>query len=46
MVSHEMLARMLLKNLAGLSGEDALQMGHPWDVVYRVVPGQARIERL
>jgi len=46
LVSHEMLGRMLLKNLAGLSSEDALRLGHPWDVVYRVVPGQSRIERL
>lgn len=46
LVSHEMLGRMLLKNLAGLSSEDALQLGQPWDVVYRLVPGQARIERL
>lgn len=36
LVSHEMLGRMLLKNLAGLEHAQALKLNHPSDVVYKV----------
>ena len=46
LVSHEMIGRMLLKNLAGLSGEDALRLNQPWDVVYRVRrPARSNVSR-
>lgn len=45
-VSHEMVGRMLLRNLAGLDVRTALACGHPHDVVYRVRIGEARYERL
>ncbi|WP_063627948.1 histidine phosphatase family protein [Actinospica robiniae] len=47
LVSHEMIGRMLLKHLGGLSTADALALTHPSDVVYRVAPGTGRpIEQL
>ena len=45
-VSHEMVGRMLLRNLVGLDIGTALACGHPHDVVYRVRIGEARYERL
>ena len=38
-VSHEMVGRMLVKQLAGLTADEALRRDHPSDVVYRVRPG-------
>jgi len=38
LVSHEMIGRMLLKNLAGLDRVEALGLNHPSDVVYKVHP--------
>ncbi|MBR7831860.1 histidine phosphatase family protein [Actinospica durhamensis] len=38
LVSHEMIGRMLLKNLAGLSRTEALALSHPSDLVYKVRP--------
>jgi probable phosphoglycerate mutase len=35
-VSHEMMGRMLLRNLLGTSLEEALASGHPHGVLYRV----------
>ena len=35
-VSHEMIGRMLLRNLLDLSPAEALAYGHPHDVIYRV----------
>jgi broad specificity phosphatase PhoE len=35
-VSHEMIGRMLLRNLLDLAPTDALTYGHPHDVIYRV----------
>ena len=46
LVSHEMIGRMLLKNLAGLDSVQALRLNHPSDVVYKVRPALARIEVL
>ncbi|MFI0943276.1 histidine phosphatase family protein [Streptomyces sp. NPDC021020] len=45
LVSHEMVGRMLLKNLAGLGCDEALKLDHPSDVVYRV-GASGRIDRL
>lgn len=45
-VSHEMVGRMLLRNLAGLDIRTALACRHPHDVVYRVRIGEARYECL
>jgi probable phosphoglycerate mutase len=38
-VSHEMIGRVLAKQLAGLSIEEALQRNQPSEVVYRVGAG-------
>jgi len=46
LVSHEMIGRMLLKNLAGLDPGAALGRTHPWDVVYKVRPAPGTIEVL
>jgi broad specificity phosphatase PhoE len=46
LVSHEMIGRMLLKNLAGLDSAQALRLTHPSDVVYRVRPELGTIEVL
>jgi broad specificity phosphatase PhoE len=45
-VSHEIIGRMLLKNLAGLGSEQALMLHHPSDVVYRVQPPLGAIDVL
>jgi probable phosphoglycerate mutase len=45
-VSHEMVGRMLLRNLAGLDVRTALACRHPHDVVYRVRIGETRYECL
>jgi probable phosphoglycerate mutase len=39
LVSHEMIGRMLMRNLAGLDDAQALKLRHPSDVVYKVLPG-------
>jgi broad specificity phosphatase PhoE len=44
LVSHEMIGRMLLKNLAGLDRVEALRLSHPSDVVYKVHPALGTIE--
>jgi broad specificity phosphatase PhoE len=36
LVSHEMIGRMLLRNLLGLTPDEALAHGHPHGVVYRI----------
>lgn len=46
LVSHEMIGRMLLKNLAGLASEPALRLRHPSDVVYKVLPALGTIDVL
>lgn len=46
LVSHEMIGRMLVKNLAGLDRARALAHQHPWDVVYKVRPERGTIEVL
>jgi broad specificity phosphatase PhoE len=46
LVSHEMIGRMLLKNLAGLDRVEALRLSHPSDVVYKVHPAPGTIEVL
>jgi probable phosphoglycerate mutase len=38
LVSHEMIGRMLLKNLLGLQAHDALGRSQPHDVIYEVDP--------
>jgi probable phosphoglycerate mutase len=45
-VSHEMVGRMLLRNLVDLDVRTALACKHPHDVVYRVRIGEARYECL
>jgi probable phosphoglycerate mutase len=40
LVSHEMVGRMLLKQLGGLNRAEALRLSHPSDLVYRVEAGQ------
>ena len=35
-VSHEMIGRMLLRNLLDITPMEALAYGHPHDVIYRV----------
>jgi broad specificity phosphatase PhoE len=39
LVSHEMIGRLLAKQLAGLSVEEALRRDQPSELVYRVDPG-------
>jgi broad specificity phosphatase PhoE len=46
LVSHEMIGRMLLKNLAGLGRLEALRLSHPSDMVYKVRPALGTIEVL
>jgi broad specificity phosphatase PhoE len=41
LVSHEMIGRILLKNLAGLGRLEALRLSHSSDMVYRCVPHSA-----
>ena len=36
LVSHEMIGRMLLRNLLDVPAAEALAFGHPHDVIYRV----------
>ena len=36
LVSHEMMGRMLLRNLLDLTPDEALAYGHPHGVVYRI----------
>lgn len=36
LVSHEMIGRMLLRNLLDLRAPEALTYGHPHEVIYRV----------
>jgi broad specificity phosphatase PhoE len=46
LVSHEMIGRMLLKNLAGLDREQALRLSHPSGMMYVVRPSSGTIESL
>lgn len=46
LVSHEMIGRMLLKNLAGLDSAQALRLKHPSDTVYKVRPALGTVEVL
>lgn len=46
LVSHEMIGRMLLKNLAGLGRTEALALNHPSDLLYKVPPGRGGFEVL
>jgi len=39
-VSHEMIGRMLVKQLLGLSADEALRLRHPHEVVYRIDLGE------
>ena len=45
-VSHEMIGRMLLRNLLDLSPQVALGYGHPHDVIYRVDVAARTLEEL
>lgn len=38
-VSHEMIGRMVMRNLLDLTVQEALGLSHPHDVLYRVDPG-------
>jgi broad specificity phosphatase PhoE len=46
LVSHEMIGRMLLKNLLGLDSAQALRLKHPSDMVYKVRPALGTVEVL
>jgi broad specificity phosphatase PhoE len=46
LVSHEMIGRMLLRNLAGLDPHQALAYSHPSDIVYRVNPTTRTIDQI
>jgi len=46
LVSHEMIGRMLLKNLASLDRAEALKLHHPSDLVYTVRPADGTVETL
>jgi broad specificity phosphatase PhoE len=45
-VSHEMIGRMLLRHLLDLDPLDALNRGHPHDVVYEVNPRTGTVREL
>jgi broad specificity phosphatase PhoE len=46
LVSHEMMGRMLLRNLLDLTPDEALAHGHPHGVVYRVNVGAKSLEEI
>lgn len=43
LVSHEMIGRMLLKNLLGLQADEALRRSQPNDVIYEVDPARKTV---
>jgi broad specificity phosphatase PhoE len=45
-VSHEMMGRLLLRNLLGTSVEEALSSGHPHGVLYRVVVARRTLDEV
>jgi broad specificity phosphatase PhoE len=45
-VSHEMIGRMLLRNLLGLTPDEALALGHPHGVVYRIDVAAKSLEEI
>ena len=46
LVSHEMIGRMLLRNLLDLTPEEALAYGHPHGVIYRVDVAAKTLEEI
>jgi probable phosphoglycerate mutase len=46
LVSHEMIGRMLLRNLLDLAPEEALAYGHPHGVLYRVDVATRTLEEI
>lgn len=46
LVSHEMIGRMLLKQLAGLAPSAALATDQPHNVIYEIGPERASVKRL
>jgi broad specificity phosphatase PhoE len=46
LVSHEMVGRMLLRNLLGLTPDEALARGHPHGVVYRIDVAAKSLEEI
>ena len=46
LVSHAMIGRVLLRNLLGLTPEEALTYGHPHGVVYRIDVGAKSLEEI
>lgn len=46
LVSHEMIGRMLLRNLLDLAPDEALAYGHPHEVVYRIDVGAKSLEEI
>jgi broad specificity phosphatase PhoE len=45
-VSHEMIGRMLLRNLLDLQPLEALTYGHPHEVIYRVDPAARTLDEI
>jgi probable phosphoglycerate mutase len=46
LVSHEMIGRMLLQALLGLSASDALARWHPHTTIYRIDPGAGQLRQI
>ncbi len=46
LVSHEMMGRMLLRNLLDLTPDEALAYRHPHGVVYRVDMAAGSVEEI
>jgi broad specificity phosphatase PhoE len=45
-VSHEMIGRMLLRNLLGLNPQTALAFSHPHDIIYRIQIDEQRADQI
>lgn len=45
-VAHEMIGRMLLRNLLGLDPQTALSFSHPHEVIYRIQIGEQRADQI
>ena len=45
-VAHEMIGRMLLRNLLGLDPQTALAFSHPLDVIYRIQIDEQRADQI
>lgn len=45
-VAHEMIGRMLLRNLLGLDPQTALSFSHPHEVIYRIQITEQRAEQI